>query len=96
VTTRVRSPGLEVLKRVPSSKRFELTEPVSHSCSGIDLYKGDAAPSVKRLGVAGSRWHSIPKRTGKAPAKRDFRVKMGDATKSAVFEGRDLEVRFLK
>ena len=29
-----------------------------------------------------------------APAKRDIRVKMGGATKSAVFEGRNLEVRF--
>ena len=28
------------------------------------------------------------------PAKRDIRVKIGDATRSAVFEGRSLEVRF--
>jgi alpha-glucosidase (family GH31 glycosyl hydrolase) len=29
-----------------------------------------------------------------APAKRELRVKMGDATKTATFEGRPLEVRF--
>jgi len=28
------------------------------------------------------------------PAKRDIRVKMGDASKSAVFDGHNLEVRF--
>jgi hypothetical protein len=29
-----------------------------------------------------------------APGKRNLEVKMGDATKTAVFEGRNVEVRF--
>jgi alpha-glucosidase/alpha-D-xyloside xylohydrolase len=53
---------------------------------GIQMAWNDARKVLTLRLAAGSKM--LP------PAKRDIRVKVGDATKSAVFEGRNLEVRF--
>jgi hypothetical protein len=53
---------------------------------GIQMAWHDARKSLSLRLAAGSKVL--------APARRDLRVKMGSATKSAVFEGRNLEVRF--
>ena len=53
---------------------------------GIQMAWNDARKVFSLRLAAGSKM--LP------PAKREMRVKMGDATKSAVFDGRNLEVRF--
>jgi alpha-glucosidase/alpha-D-xyloside xylohydrolase len=53
---------------------------------GIQMAWHDARKSLTLRLAAGSKML--------APARRDIRVKMLDATKSAVFDGRPLEVRF--
>jgi len=53
---------------------------------GIQMAWSDARKSLSLHLAAGSRIL--------APAKREIRVKMGGAEKTAVFEGRNLEVRF--
>ena len=53
---------------------------------GIQMAWNDARKALTCRLAAGSKM--LP------PAKRELRVKLGDATKSAVFDGRSLEVRF--
>jgi alpha-glucosidase/alpha-D-xyloside xylohydrolase len=53
---------------------------------GIQMAWNDARKALSLRLAAGSKML--------APAKRAVRVKMGSATKSAVFEGRNIEVRF--
>jgi len=53
---------------------------------GIQMAWNDARKALTLRLAAGSKM--LP------PAKRDIRVKMGDASKSAVFDGHNLEVRF--
>jgi alpha-glucosidase (family GH31 glycosyl hydrolase) len=53
---------------------------------GIQMTWNDARKTLRLNLAAGS--------TVLPPAKRDIRVKMGDAVKSAVFDGRRIEVRF--
>jgi alpha-glucosidase (family GH31 glycosyl hydrolase) len=53
---------------------------------GIQMAWNDARKTLSLRLAAGSKML--------APARRDLRVKMGDATKTAVFEGRAIEVRF--
>ena len=53
---------------------------------GIQMAWNDARKALNCASPPGSRML--------APAKRELRVKMGDATKTAVFDGRNLEVRF--
>jgi len=53
---------------------------------GIQMAWNDSRKALTMRLAAGSKML--------APAKRDIWVKMGDATKTAVFEGRNLEVRF--
>ncbi len=53
---------------------------------GIQMTWNDARKALTLRLAAGSKML--------APAKRDFRVKLGDAVKSVVFDGRNLEVRF--
>jgi alpha-glucosidase/alpha-D-xyloside xylohydrolase len=53
---------------------------------GIQLSWNDTRKALTLRLASGS--HMLP------PAKRDLRIKLGDTTKTAVFEGRTLEVRF--
>ena len=53
---------------------------------GIQMAWNDARKTLSLRLAAGSKML--------APARRDLRVKMGDETKSAVFDGRNVEVRF--
>ncbi len=53
---------------------------------GIQMAWNDARKALSLRLAAGSKML--------APTRRDLRVKMGSATKSAVFDGRNLEVRF--
>jgi hypothetical protein len=53
---------------------------------GIQMAWSDTRKSLTLRLAAGSKML--------APARRDLRVKMRDSTKSAVFDGHPLEVRF--